>query len=728
MAALLLAMELSGQGHAEERVYALGPVQEVAVLEDFTPDRAAAWQARCGRNVAYTLNPKAALPGVAGTVLAADVRRKDPQNRQGADNWFLLSRHELLAGIVPEELDGIRFLIASHREAPWWISVSLTTSAEESYSTVLSDSLPAMRPVEYHVPLEAFQTNRGKGLSASAAAAVASLSFATNSPDTTLYLIRISAYRREPLRSWLDFTTSHPATHLFQRTDPVEITFTRGGEPMPRASGFRYEVQDYFGRVTAQGAVPFTGARSYTVKATPKTPGYYEVRAFFTDAAGRDLEARSCLRSEGSVPAGLGSFSVLPGTLEENLAMFRRLGAQAFFGLHGDFLGLADYVGLLWRFDYTQWPYLEPTKPDRSSGPAPWAQERLAMPSQPDYRFHLLPIPGNGGVPEWARSTTGRPPPFADWDDYLAMVRDYVRVEKHLYPHQKRRLYSCTWEINLNMPPDVAQGPEYTPQDVVELLRRFRAVVKAEDPEGLVIGPCANVIDPEWYETIFQAGALPYLDGLETHGYCSGTYTPEANDFPGRIKRLNELVRRYNHGRALPIYCTEAGFPGLLGAEVVHRSQAQRMVRLSIILKGEGVRLFLPFYGIDYDQGCFGFLFNREISGPSGPWNTQRVSPKPMVNAMAACVRMLEGAKPRGRITTLGRDVWAYVFERDGATLTAVWTPGQPTTVKLPVGRVRSVELVDILGHSRRVPAAGGRVEVPIDESPVYVVQAIRRR
>jgi len=629
---------------------------------------------------------------------------------------------------VPQELDGFRFVLASRREAQWWISVTFTTQAGDAYSTVLSDPLPAERLVEYHVPLEAFKTNGGKPLTAAEAAAIRGISFATNSPNTSLYLRRISAYRRQPLRSWLDFTTSHPDTNLFQRTDPVEITFTRGGEPMQEARGFRYEVRDYFGRVIARGAVPFTGARSYTVKATPKTHGYYEVRAFFTDAAGHDLEARSCLRGEGSVPAGLGTFSVLPGTLEENLAMFRRLGSQAFFGLHGDFLGLADYVGLLWRFGYTKWPYLEPTKPDRSTGPAPWARERLAAPPQPAYRFHILPIPGNGEIPQWARNTTGRTPPFADWGDYLAMVRDCVRVEKHLYPHQKPRIYGCTWEINLNMPPDVSQQPEYTPQDVVELIRRFREVVKAEDPDGMVIGPCANVIDPAWFETLFKAGALQYLDGIETHGYCSGTYTPEANDFPDRIRRLNELVRRYNHGRPLPIYCTEAGFTGLLGAEVIHRSQAQRMVRLAIILKGEGIQVFLPFYGIDYDQGYFGFLFNKELNAPSGPWSTKRVSPKPMVNAMAACVRMLEGAAPRGRITTLGRDVWAYAFERAGAVITAVWTPGRPRTVNLPVGRARSVELVDILGHSRQVPAARGIVEVPIGESPVYVVQAARRR
>jgi len=47
----------------------------------------------------------------------------------------------------------------------------------------------------------------------------------------------------------------------------------------------------------------------------------------------------------------------------------------------------------------------------------------------------------------------------------------------------------------------------------------------------------------------------------------------------------------------------------MLGSKIIHRTQAQFLARLAIILKGEGVRVFLPFYGIDYDRdGWWGFV------------------------------------------------------------------------------------------------------------------------
>ena len=193
-------------------------------------------------------------------------------------------------------------------------------------------------------------------------------------------------------------------------------------------------------------------------------------------------------------------------------------------------------------------------------------------------------------------------------------------------------------------------------------------------------------------------------------------------------------MRKYNKGKVLPIYCTEGGFPGVLGTEQVYRSQAQRMVREAIILKGEGVRVFLPFYGIDYDRSQFGFLFNLELE--PNPWATTRVSPKPTVNAIAACAQLLEGAVPTGRIQALGDDVWAYSFEKPGTTggtaittTTAVWTTGPPRMVSLPEATVGGagigvgvVTVVDIMGHASKQSVVQGQVSVEIDGSPKYVV------
>lgn len=713
-----------GSAWAEDPVV-LGPLEEIGLIENFTAERAAAWQPRSGSNVAVEVQSGVELPGVAQTLLAVTMARKDPADTEPGNNWLAVACTDVAAGRIPPGADGFRFLIGSRVSLQQWVQVVLTTGVGATYSKVIADhTFPAGRIVEHTVPLGDFVDEAGRALTAAEAQTICGISFVLSAQPSTFYVDRISAYRQERLASWLEYATSMPGTNLFARDEQVWLTFTVGGARPEGATGFRWEVRDYWEARVNEGKVALTAADSYTVAATPRTHGYYEVAAYFQDAAGQDLSARSALRAEGTVPAGLGTFAVLPGTVAENVARFRELGDRAYFGLHGDLLDLADHVGLAWRFDYRNWFWTEPQRPDRAHGVAPWAQELLDGPPQPEYRRHILPFLGNlrDAVPQWARRDSPEAPPFANWDDYLALLRDCVRVEKHLYPHMKSRLYGGAWEVNLNMPPYVSNPPEFTPEQVVELFRRTREVVKAEDPDGLILGPCPSILDLAWFERVFEAGVLEYLDGIETHGYLSGVYRPEDNDYPVKIARLNALVRRYK-GCELPIYVTEAGIPGADGAEVVHRSQAERLVRMAIILKGEGVRVFLPFYGVDYDRmGAFGFCFNLDVDPPAGPWHSKRVTPKPLVNAMATCVQMLEGATPRRRVRGLGDGVWAYAFAREEQTVVAIWAVEGKRAADVPVPRARTAKVVDFMGHGRTVAVTGGAVQVEAGEAPVYVV------
>jgi hypothetical protein len=159
----------------------------------------------------------------------------------------------------------------------------------------------------------------------------------------------------------------------------------------------------------------------------------------------------------------------------------------------------------------------------------------------------------------------------------------------------------------------------------------------------------------------------------------------------------------------------------MLGSQPVYRTQAERIVRTAIILKGEGMRTFFPFYGIDYnrDEG-WGFCFNLEVDG--NPWGTHRISPKPAVNALAACARVLEGTTPRGRLHIGGKDVWAYAFTRNGTTITALWTPRSARTVAIPPAVMHPLRILDILGHPIKVATKRGLLMLNISQSPIYVL------
>jgi hypothetical protein len=697
----------------------LGPAEEFSILDDFTAASRPAWKTAAGANVSFNLETGRNIPGVADSLMLLELSTKDSQDRAPGHNWFSLKR-DLAPSAIGADADGIRLVMGSQPAAQWWINVTLRVGAE-TYSHVLEPTYPSRAMVEHVIRFDEF-TSSGRALSADKASSISGIGLDLSVPNATLYLDRITTFRRQTYQSWLSFSSTHPEHNLFEPRERIGVALTPGGVLPAAAKAFRYEVQDFFERVVTNGVVRLDGSTNYKLDLTPDTHGYYELRAFWLDAAGHNLEDRSCLLAEGSLPPGLATFSMMPRTVAENIERFKNLNTNAFFGLHGDFLGLADRIGLAWRFDYSTWNFLEPQKPDRSHGPAPWAAARIQNdPSRPDYSLHILPFSGNFGPVNWAKSNAEKNAPFFDWDDYLPMVHDYVEVEKHLYPHMHPRIYGVAWEVNLNMPPNL-MGPLFTPADVVELHRRARKTIKDADPDSLVIGPCPSNLNPQWLESIFKAGLLEYVDGIESHGYADSGFMPEENDYPGKIAALKEMMRRYNHGKVLPIYITEAGVRGLLGSRIVYRDQARFIARLAIILKGEGVTVFLPFYGIDYDRdGWWGFCFNRQVDAKN-PWMTRRISPKPAVNVLAACAGTLEGAKPIRRVAGLGDNLWAYLFESPLHSILAVWSSSGPRQLSLPAGNLKTLEVLDIQGHPSEIPVQAGRVTLNLDGSPQYLL------
>ena len=696
----------------------LGPVEELLVLDEFTAESEKTWQARGDRNVSFKLSSGQVVPGVADSLMQIEFARKDDAKPAS----FTLKR-PLPPDAIGTDADGLRLLIGSPMGGQWWLRLSVHIG-EESYSYVMQTAYPDRLIIEQVIPFESLKAG-DRALDPARARSIDAVSLLVGAHDGTLYLDRLSTYRQEKFASWLSVTSAQPRHHIFQPGEAVKITFSPGGTLPADAKAFRYQVIDYFEKPVSGGTVLLDGSASYDLDVTPPVHGYYELRVYWLDEAGKDLENRSCIRADGSLPPGIATFAVMPRTVEQNVELIQRAGQGAFFGMHSDFMGLADYIGLTWRLGYHKWRAVETSRPDRSEGIAPWAKKILETePPQPAYRFHFQPFTPNLAPPAWAKNPQQNvAPPYANWDDYLAWLRDSVKVEMHRYPHMNPRLYGVAWEINLNMPPHNF-NPPYTPQDVVELHRRTRETIKAIDPSAMVLGPCPSNLNVKWFETIFEAGALQYVDAIETHGYAEGVFTPEEYDYPGKIAAINDLMRRHNDGKVLPIYITEAAFRGRLGSTIIHHTQAQVMTRLAIILKGEGVRCFMPFFSIDYDRdGWWGFLFNLEVDAPN-PWGTQRVSPKPTVNAMATCVGLLEGATPVRRVRKLGPDVWAYLFDKDGKSILAIWTPQTPRRISVPAGDASTLRAVNIMGHESQLPAQDGQVDLTIDPSPQYLIDA----
>ncbi len=210
VAALVVCLAASARGQVEPRAgpVVLGPVCDLATVVRFGTDPPGAWTATCGPNVAYSLKPGSRLPGLPDPVLEAAVLRKDRHDREGSHNWFSLTRNDIPRASLPPDLDGFRIVLGSVAEAQWWISLSLTTEAGESFSLILENVFPAGRLVQWVPPCDRFRTATRERLTPEKARTLRAISIATSSPGTSLLFDRITVYRRERQRGWLDFCTS----------------------------------------------------------------------------------------------------------------------------------------------------------------------------------------------------------------------------------------------------------------------------------------------------------------------------------------------------------------------------------------------------------------------------------------------------------------------------------------------------------------------------------------
>lgn len=104
-----------------------------------------------------------------------------------------------------------------------------------------------------------------------------------------------------------------------------------------------------------------------------------------------------------------------------------------------------------------------------------------------------------------------------------------------------------------------------------KLLEASYRKIKAHDPESIVISNsfCQG---PRSLEKALQSGILKYCDGIAYHVYPSEAETlfperqsPEA--YVEHIRSILQLVRRYNGGKAKPLYLTETGWPNYANAK-----------------------------------------------------------------------------------------------------------------------------------------------------------------
>ncbi len=710
--------------------------QTIKVIDDFS--RNAGWKLNTHPNVEGRLQVGYIPLGLSIKTLRLELLKKNFSADAVANNYFTLSR-KVTPDLDWEKAEGIRFNLATREPVSMWMAFHLTTRdgstfqfaqrpiAQREYSSEFSDRLLPFRdfiktagPAKKLNPLE-----------------IQEIMFEAGAPVNTLYFGDISLYRVTTPAGWLIFKTNAKdlCPGIDKETDASCNTFERGAKvvlklipvdnPPAGITGFIYEIQDYYNNDVTGGTVPLTsGKKEYAIPFIPPGPGYYEIRVFGMNNKG-EKGKYSCLLSAGTMPAGMGTFAVMPATIAENIAAIKRVGEKAFFGSQGHrpMYRLHELMGFPWVLQSDHWAGGEKDgKPDRPDGMSKWVKDYMKENGpRPTHEFAVKSFTVNlGRVPDWAKRDDDKAPGFKNWEDYLPYVRDSVRYHKNSYPHMKHRVYEPCWEISHNRHP-FGQKPYFTPAEVVELHKQTAAAIKSVDPDALVVGP-TSYPEEDWFESLFKAGLLDYLDGVSLHFYCAPP--PEGANLTERLAAMRALMRKYAK-RELPIYNTEAGYQSLVGSSHRVQDHARWNVRHAIIFKGEGVRTHLAFFFFDFSfapnsNDTWGFCFN---SSP-GVVHPKEAFPKPTVPALAVCSHMLLDSTPVQHLRWWGKDIWGYVFENNSQPVLVLWEPYAKRHINVPVGDVRDIILTNIMGHQSKVKPNRGVIDLEISPDPIYITGA----
>ena len=271
------------------------------------------------------------------------------------------------------------------------------------------------------------------------------------------------------------------------------------------------------------------------------------------------------------------------------------------------------------------------------------------------------------------------------------------------------------WEI-WNEPNISFWKPQANARQYADFALAICRAIRTADPNATIIGPASSCFPWEFIETLFQAGALEYLDAVSVHPYRRGDQSPETAkmDYDKLGKLIDQYAPPFRRGQ-IPIISGEWGYSSCTGG-VSLDIQAAFLVRqqLANLLNGIPLSIWYDWKNDGPDP--------RENEHNFGTVQSD-LSPKPAYAALKVMTTQLAGFSidhrlPIGKAT----DYVLLLKNSKGQTRLAAWTTEKAHEVALPVNkRNGSSGLVDGHGVASPVIAENGVLTIPLTELPVYV-------
>lgn len=250
---------------------------------------------------------------------------------------------------------------------------------------------------------------------------------------------------------------------------------------------------------------------------------------------------------------------------------------------------------------------------------------------------------------------------------------------------------------------------------IVRYWALMRKVIDSDAPGTPLIGPSLNVNEPTMmlqYRELLERGYGRLINGVELHTYTSSAM-PEDIDWLGKIQQTRELTRAAT-GTDLPVWSSEMGTTVAYGEELF---QAQYLMRCFVWAKRMELPMLL-WHMHDWPAGSPQSereyaIFRMAVGGKMS-------QPRPAGVAYGVMTRQLAGARYRTQLDYLGASTYAFVFERRGEAMIALWRTSGSAVVRVPVQRP-SVTVVDLFGKSENRPTDEGFLAVEASPSVQFI-------
>ena len=467
--------------------------------------------------------------------------------------------------------------------------------------------------------------------------------------------------------------------NVFATGETVQIPVATTG------TSVSWTATDFFGAVTSGGPVTVNAQGQATILPNLGRLGYFALHV--TAARAGNVVASADTTFAVLAPTSLQTRSDSPFGVCTHFAQ----------GWNTDVMALITRAGIAQIRDEQYWPNIEPTltSPPTYVFPASYqaymdTAAALGLTPSVELDFENGNYDG-GNTPYTAAGDAG----YAGYG--AALVSHYGAELRSVQVWNEYNGSYCQG-------PATANRPTY----YTAMLKAAYQAIKLASPQTTVVGGACVPLPLPWFQSLFDAGALDYMDAADIHPYVDPPEGLEVN-----LASLQSLMAQYNHGNGpKPIWATECGYVDAVNPG--RQLMASYLVRLLTLMRTAGVARAYWYALYDVPDSLSGLL--RAPTDPLG-----RYAPTSGYPAYANLIQQLYGTTFVQRENTDARTRF-YSFNRatDGQQVRVLWSTSG--TAQIVLGASAPLTVINLMGEAVSVAPNNGLVAVSTDLNPVFVV------